>query len=206
MIADRTLKPGQPLTLRPLAQRLGMSVSPVRDALVMLHHQRVLRRGANRGFRVMRMTPERIRGYFALREALLVQSGRMAAERITDPEIDALRDLGDRLDRLIKEHRMPEVRVLERRFHLEVAEAARCEELQEEIVRLGLSGVFFPPVLDYQRGRSHRCLADLIAARDPDAVERETRLHIASGLADALNGLEHHQEPAPLAAPQAERR
>jgi len=193
MVSSGELKPGETVTLRPLAKRLGMSITPVRSALAMLSHQKVLERNSSGGFQVMRMTEERIRGYFAVREALLAQSGRMAAERITDGEVSALRELGDRLDRLKASGPLSEVRALERRFHLMIARIAACKEVEEEILRLGVLDTLYPPAIR-PLGRSHRVMVEALATRDPACVDKETRLHVASGLEDVLAGLHASEE------------
>jgi DNA-binding GntR family transcriptional regulator len=51
-IYDRTYPPGEPVSIDDLAERLGISVTPVREALVRATSQRLLTRESNKGFRV----------------------------------------------------------------------------------------------------------------------------------------------------------
>lgn len=51
-IYDRTYPPGEPVSIDDLAERLGISVTPVREALVRASSQRLVTRESNKGFRV----------------------------------------------------------------------------------------------------------------------------------------------------------
>ncbi len=84
------LKPGEIVTIRPLAEELGTSVMPVRDALLRLAAERALELLPNRSIRVPRMTREGFDELYRIRTNLEGMATEMAAEKITDAEIEAL--------------------------------------------------------------------------------------------------------------------
>ena len=85
--------PGQKLTLRALAGALGMSVTPVREAIHRLTAERALEASANRSVRIPPMTRAKI---LELRDIRLTVEGlaaARAAENATQNEVRQLRQL-----------------------------------------------------------------------------------------------------------------
>jgi DNA-binding GntR family transcriptional regulator len=69
-IISLELRPEEPLTERSLSERLGVSKSPIRDALIQLEQERFVRSTPFKGFEVAPLTPEYLRHNFQFREAL----------------------------------------------------------------------------------------------------------------------------------------
>lgn len=85
--------PGQKLKLRTLAEALGMSITPVREAIHRLTAERALEASANRSVRVPPMTRAKL---FELREIRLTVEGlavEKAAQEATAEELQRLRQL-----------------------------------------------------------------------------------------------------------------
>src|ERR1700743_42532 len=80
-ITDRSLPPGQRITQKELAERLGVSRQPVSHALHRLHQQGLLAESGRRGFEVTQLDPQRIRQLYAVRGAIDALAARMAAKR-----------------------------------------------------------------------------------------------------------------------------
>lgn len=78
-LADGSLVPGQLYSVIQLADRLGVSRSPVRDALLRLAETGLIRFERNRGFRVVIPTPHEVAEMIAVRMALEVPAARRAA-------------------------------------------------------------------------------------------------------------------------------
>ena len=84
------LAPGEVVTIRPLAQELGTSVMPVRDALLRLAAERALELLPNRSIRVPRMTRDGFEELYRIRGDLESMAASMAAEHIEPGEIAEL--------------------------------------------------------------------------------------------------------------------
>ncbi len=87
---------GAKITEDELAKKYGISRGPLREALRRLESIRLLIKIPHAGMRVITLTPEMIEEIYIVREALEGMSARLAAERITDEEIEALNALLDK--------------------------------------------------------------------------------------------------------------
>ncbi|PVZ05875.1 GntR family transcriptional regulator [Actinomycetospora cinnamomea] len=80
-----------------LAERLGLSRTPVREALTRLAAEGLVALEAHRGARVTSFTPEDLHGIFDVRLALEPRATARAAAHATADDLDALQDLADRM-------------------------------------------------------------------------------------------------------------
>jgi DNA-binding GntR family transcriptional regulator len=92
-IATRHLNPGERLVETALADRLGVSRVPIREALKVLHAQGILSGGGHRGYRVANFEPDTIQKVFEVRlmlETFLLRDAiRNWAAGVEDPsELD----------------------------------------------------------------------------------------------------------------------
>ena len=81
MIMTGSIKQGTRLQAQMLADRLGVSRTPVNDALSVLHKEGLLEYGANRGYRVKRFELDNILCAFDVRLTLEGLACRLVAER-----------------------------------------------------------------------------------------------------------------------------
>jgi DNA-binding GntR family transcriptional regulator len=177
MIARGELSYGQKVTLQSLAEKVGMSVIPVRDALKQLSYDRLLERAGRSYYRVLSLSKERIIEFSVLREALETQAARMCAEQITDEQVHELIQQADKLDRTVKAGLLSDSVHLEEELHLSIARIAGCDLLTEELERVQLVYATFP-VEETEMVSSHKELVKTLASRDPDRAEEVMRRHV----------------------------
>ncbi|MCD2195994.1 GntR family transcriptional regulator [Actinomycetospora endophytica] len=91
------LAPGAHLGEVELAERLGVSRTPVREALARLAAEGLVEAHAHRGARVVSFSPEDLDGIFDVRLALEPRATGRAAARATAADLDALDDLAARM-------------------------------------------------------------------------------------------------------------
>lgn len=87
------LETGQALRLQAIAEQLGVSTTPVREALAILERQGLVNSHTNRGFFVAALSPRDIGDVYALSgfiERLLIER---AAARFSDQDLDELEEL-----------------------------------------------------------------------------------------------------------------
>jgi DNA-binding GntR family transcriptional regulator len=89
-ILSGVLRPGQELSLRELADRLGVSTIPVREALRRLEGQGLLTTSSGRSSRVAPLDPEDLHGIYRLRRALEPEIAGRSCLLLTDAELDEL--------------------------------------------------------------------------------------------------------------------
>ena len=90
-----TLRPGTFIRLDETAAKLGVSITPVREALLKLRGEGMVQLEPHRGHVVLPLTRQDIDDIFWLQATIAKELAASAAERITDAEIDELEQLTD---------------------------------------------------------------------------------------------------------------
>ena len=128
-IVDGRLEPGERLKEEELAREMGISRTPIREALLMLQAEGLVVAIPNRGAMVRVHTPEDLDDLYQLRALLEGHATRRAATRISEPEIELLRESCERFDALSPEDDLRELVRENLLFHntiLDVAEIGRA--------------------------------------------------------------------------------
>jgi DNA-binding GntR family transcriptional regulator len=194
-ITSGALQPGQRLTERSLAEHLGVSPTPVREALQRLEHERLIERDAVRAIRVADPSVARLHELSLIEVALRGVAARLAAERATAAEVAAIVAACERAEALADNDDWDEARVREllevtRGFHRLIDEAAHTQTLIDMIstatafdwaFRLKWSVESHEDAASLQRSlEQHRRVAAAIEARDGAAAEEAMRHHTGS--------------------------
>ena len=90
MILLRELKPGEKIFEKDVAERMRMSRTPVREALLILEREQFVVNQDRLGFIVRRPTDEEIKDYFDIRDMLEQRVAPLIVANITDEEVEAL--------------------------------------------------------------------------------------------------------------------
>jgi len=115
---------GEWLRQEEIASQLGVSMTPVREALDLLVSAGLAERIPYRGVRVLQLTPEEIADSYYLRLLLECSAARAAAEAITQDQVDALFSLVEQMHGLVTLNDISSQRQLNRQFHMAIATAA----------------------------------------------------------------------------------
>lgn len=86
------LKPGERLMELQLADKLGVSRTPIREAIRMLQQEGLAVTIPRRGAEVAKMTEKDMEDVLQIREALEILAVRLASEKITEEEIEQLEE------------------------------------------------------------------------------------------------------------------
>ncbi|MGS1094814.1 GntR family transcriptional regulator [Aquamicrobium terrae] len=179
--------PDARLTIRELAQSLGTSVTPVRDAILRLIQDEALVQKSAREVRVPVMTPERYREIRLIRLKLEGLAARETALRAGADDIRRLGDLVARNEKAIARKDWAEALELNQTFHFALADIAGLPLLRGILHRLWLQ--MGPLIAEaYEPGGRvmidhHHALLRAVEAHDADAAERA----IASDIGDAAD-------------------
>ncbi|MDD9853415.1 MAG: GntR family transcriptional regulator [Deltaproteobacteria bacterium] len=178
---------GRRLKEEELAEELGVSRTPVRDALRRLRNDQLVRFVPNRGAFVTAWSVEDADQIFVLRSLLEAYAAELASEKITEAELLRLQELAHEIDAAAQQrseanHRR--IAVLNNEFHRMVLAAAHSRRLEETVSWL----VELPLVLqtlerfddaDLQRSCSqHHELIAALRARDRRWASAVMRAHI----------------------------
>jgi len=92
-IVEGTLKPGIKINERELCEVLGISRTPLREALKVLAVEGLIELMPNRGACVAQMSDDEVREAFELMSGIEAFNGQLACERITDAEVQNIKTL-----------------------------------------------------------------------------------------------------------------
>jgi DNA-binding GntR family transcriptional regulator len=181
------LQPGAPLRLEELAESLGMSISPIREAIRHLETVGLAEHVAYRGARVTELTSADMHDVYEVRTVLEVLAVRRAAERFTDE--DRARSV-HALERLEEAYRRRDHRGIvdgNTAFHTAVAAAAGSRWIErllqptfETTERYGAAvlRIGAPEVTKGIEAAGHDAILAACAAQDPDGAEAAMREHL----------------------------
>jgi DNA-binding GntR family transcriptional regulator len=177
--------PGAMYSVPTLANELGTSTTPVREALLALANDGLISPVRNRGFRVEEMSVEALRDLFALR--VLVEGYAMeqlAERRITDTE--ELRKLADAVGVAVKAKDNLAYTKTDRAFHSALVAQAKNPRLTRMVMELRdgmrLYGMDTPAGRQRQIAsvKEHYQLIDHAVAGDKRAISALIKQHIQS--------------------------
>src|SRR3954454_24216465 len=100
LIVSGQVAPGQLLRLAPLAERVGASITPVREALLLLTQDGWVTQEPNRGFRVEQFTRRDVADAYWVHAQVAGELAARAAATIDEPAIAELRKLDSRINAL----------------------------------------------------------------------------------------------------------
>jgi DNA-binding GntR family transcriptional regulator len=183
-ILEGRLEPGQRLKEEELARELGISRTPVREALLMLQAEDLVVAAPNRGAKVRVHEPKDLHDQYELRALLEGFAARRAAERITKQELELLRESCVRFDALSPADDLRGVVRENLFFHntiLSVADSDRLTALVRKVIEL-------PLVYNSYRWYSadqmrisvhyHRQIVRALADEDADRAELIMKEHL----------------------------
>jgi DNA-binding GntR family transcriptional regulator len=189
------LRPGEEIKETRLAQAIGISRTPVREALGRLASEGFVRMERYRRAQVASFNQADVAEIFRLRARLEAHGARRAAARITPDTIAQLTAIEDEMERVFDDlgwHKhLARFDALNNQFHGLIARAADSPRLERIIgTTLELPASIFnsyaePPEERTRRThRQHREIIDALRARNPDWAEAAMGAHLSSIVAD----------------------
>lgn len=190
LVRDRILggevSPGAVLQQRDLAAELGISTTPLREALRRLKSEGLVELDSHRDARVTPLSAEEARDLLELRRALEPTAAGLAADRRTSADIEAMRAALAALEPLPGDPSVEQL-VRHREFHATIYRASHNQALidtldqlwdkQDRYRRLALQSQPDQQTLG-MKAQEHRDLLDRVAAGDAPAAVDLMRRHI----------------------------
>ena len=179
--------PGRAVTLRGLAQSLGVSPMPVREAIRRVSAEGGLVVGPNRRVWVPDMDAERFDELVRARTLLEPEAAVRALPHIDSERLERLRDIDDSIDVALEEGDVEAYMAGNHRFHFEIYAAGPSRVLLPLIESLWLQ---FGPFMRSVYGRlgtavlvdHHVHALEAILARDADRLAEAIRADILDGM------------------------
>ena len=188
MAVTYRLRPGERVNEVELARSLGVSRTPLREALNRLAAEGFLIATVNRGYSVRPLDPKRVLTLYEYRAMLEVGALRLACERASDEALDALAAFAARSrDEPDDDEHALELLTLDEQFHESLARLSDNEEMVRSLRSLN-ERVRFIRWIDMRKGRrsstqdEHLMILRHLRARDADAAAALMQTHIARRL------------------------
>jgi DNA-binding GntR family transcriptional regulator len=188
--------PGERLTEEHLAKKLGISRTPIREALHKLESEGLIKPLATRGFVASRDSKEEIEELFEIRAVLEGYALKVICDRVTDSVLEKLEEAVEKAEEALRNQNLDELFQWNTRFHDTLHELIMDKHrlyhqmvtMRQYVLRYRKNTLQYP-----DGGRrtvdGHRKILLALRLRDADLCERVMREHIQQSKKDALQFL-----------------
>ena len=200
LILCNEIMPGQKLHHQQLSERLGVSRTPIREALTRLVQEGYVSFLPNRGFTCKEIRMQEAEELYELREALEAFAVEKAIAILSDKALRELRDKMTAYGRDVQNRFTRERLVYDQDIHLRIARLAGNETLQntlshvfERIVLKRRTDGLYDPARGVAAHQEHLRLLEAMERRDATAAVGILRNHIQAGKKNVMADLQHRQ-------------
>lgn len=186
MIVTGELPPNSRVPERIICEQLGISRTPLREALKVLAHEGLLDLPPNRGAVVTPLTVEDVNETFEVMGALEALSGELACARITEEEVLEVRALHYQMLLAYKRGDLPEYFRLNQQIHEAILTASRNHTLQSSYytlmgrVRRARYMANLSPERWQQAVEEHETILDALTKREGERLAQILRAHLTN--------------------------
>ncbi len=206
LLSDR-YSPGDRIGVEELRRELGVSRTPVWDALNRLEVEGIVEIVPRRGVFLLTFSAEKARELYLVREALEGMAARLAAEDLTQRHEELLRKSVDAQAACLEKGDVEGYADATIKFHDHILEATGNRTLERmlksvyaQIEALRLRTLYLPVRLRASFDE-HQRIMNAIVRREPVQAEREARAHIQTTTKEALEILAQNGEGVVAAKP-----
>lgn len=178
------LRPGERLMEIHLAEKLGVSRTPIREAIRQLELEGLVTMAPRRGAQVAHMTKKGMSEVLEVRVALEELAVSLACERITDEEIEALKEACAAFEKAIESSDTRQITAADVAFHDIILSAGKNIRLSQLVNNLSeqMYRYRFEYIKDNTGWNSliaeHRMITDAIIKKDEKLSVQAIRVHI----------------------------
>jgi len=182
-ILSGALRPGERIRQEEVAERLGGSRLPVREALRILETEGLVEIEAHKGARVPVLDREEVEVVYRMRERLEPLALLESMSRLDDVDIEEIAAIQSRIEAGVT---VPEFLVLDREFHLATYSSCTADHLMSTVRRMWNATQHYRrafmqlagPGRQWVVNAEHRLLLDALVRRDAEDAERYLAGHI----------------------------
>ena len=185
-ILDGEYKDGDSLNELRLSKELGVSRTPVREALMQLELEGLVRNVPNKGAVVVGVTEQDIHDIYEIRIRIEGLAARLCAENITEDELHALEQIVDLQEFYLLKNDTEQIWKLDSDFHKIIYDASRSRPLRFTLSNFHNYIKKARDISVQTEGRAektvaeHRAILDAIKAHKGELAEQLTAQHISN--------------------------
>jgi DNA-binding GntR family transcriptional regulator len=198
-IVEGLLEPGVRLNERVLCELMGVSRTPMREAIKKLAGEGLIRLEPNKGAVVARLSREEVAAAFEVIANLEALSGVLAAQRATDSEIKAVLSMQEKMEKAYRKKDLSSYYQINAEIHSAINKAAGNPVLAEVFrsINQRLQSLRFRSNLDAKKWaaavKEHAAIAKALASRDEALLGRLLSEHLNHKRDIVLKLLEQEQ-------------
>ena len=203
-IIEGVLKPGERLMEIQVSEELGVSRTPVREAIRKLELEGFVVMIPRRGTYVSDLSIKDINEVFEVRTALDVLAAGMAAERITVDELEQMERLLVELGEYIEQNDIEKIVEADSKFHDLLYSASRnnrlvgiINNLREQLTRFRSLSMSYPGRLK-EMLVEHTRLVESLGMRNVSLAKRLAGVHMANAEQTLLKNILEHNESSKI--------
>lgn len=200
-IRQLQLPPGQTVLEREMAEILGMSRTPVREALVRLEMEGWVQLIPRRGFIVAPIVADDLQQIYEVVEALDGIAGSLATKRATSEELDRLEQLVEDQNKVLELGDLLAWTELDEQFHQLIVDLAQNPRLRgimdsqsDQLYRARLYTIKHRPK-PTQSIMDHKAIIAVMRAGEPEAARSMLQFHRYRARNEILKVIRSQQEP-----------
>lgn len=194
------IAPGTRLVESTLAEEMGVSRTPIREALRQLSIEGLLYIIPRAGYVVEELTERDIQDLFETRAAIEQVAAKAAVMRITDKEMARLEENLRQSKQAIESGATEKMIDLDTEFHNIIYKAARskylyriCQNLSDHTLKFRIAAIHIPEIAK-RASEDHSKIYKALKSKDPQKVEDATASHLKVVKKDVLLTLEKMRE------------
>ena len=198
-IIDQTIEPGSRLVESKLADMLGISRTPLREALHKLEREDWIEKIPSGGFQVVKLTKDEIEQTFGIRSVLEAYAAQLAAEKHQEKDLIPLEKKMMECQKCLGDKDSTKLEQLNTEFHDLLYSLSQSPKLIKMINQLRAQIARFRKIILTDEGyaeqsfKDHIEMLEAIKNRDGQTVEHLVRQHILKGKKIVLNNLEKEE-------------
>lgn len=189
-IIDLELRPGEILMVQTLAQQLGASRTPVREALIRLVGEGLVEHAEGRKFKVSEITLDSIREIYDIREAIECFAIAAVARTICPEALGSLRSLMEAMSKSLDAKEYDTFMSLDRRFHGEILSiygnrsmSRIAEQMNDRMQRIRYLTINIEGRLEHTV-KEHLRVIEFLETKNPEGASLALKEHIKEARAD----------------------
>ncbi len=199
-IIDQTIEPGSRLVESKIADMLGISRTPLREALHKLEREDWIEKVSSGGFRVVTLTKDDIEQTFGIRSVLEAYAARLAAKNHESKDLIPLEKKMTEFKICLETKDSDKLQKINTQFHDLLYALSKSPKLIKMINQLRAQISIFRQIILKQEEFAHKSnddhvkMLDAIKNRDGETVEQLVRQHIIKGKNAVLSQLRQEEE------------
>jgi DNA-binding GntR family transcriptional regulator len=200
LILSGQLVPGQRLLQEELAGRLGISRTPIREALQQLANEGLVNISSYKGASVARFSASEMIEVYSVRIALESYAASLATQRVTNEDLERLEILMQEMGKAFQNKDFEHLLEVHHRLHANIYKIAGKQRLYEHIIQyLDLTKLYQRMALSLGRGandpiQEHIDILETLRKRDAEAAGRMVRAHLELTMAELVDIFEQQSK------------